>query len=301
MIRRENAVSFFKEYLPSEIVSKVDWRTLKISKSSFVENDRERFSDIVYEVAAKGKLLLIYLLMEHQSSVDREMPLRFLGYLADLWKLWWKQNPKAKKLPGIIPVLFYHGKEGWNVSVHFQDLLDEPEFTFEFVPKFKYLLRDFSPMSDEQIRGSIMLRLFLMIAGKIFSPGFPEEFDKIAPLISELARKKTGMEYIETALRYVYNVVDAKDSGTIETKVINALDQDRGKDMTTIAEKFRMEGEIIGKEKGEIKGKIETYQELLDKGILPREFAEQKIGELRKKLEEISEEHLLHQTTDMAK
>lgn len=88
MTRRENALSFFREYLPTDIVSGADWRTLKIAKSSFVEKNQERFSDIVYEVRVKGKLLLIYLLMKHQSSSDRKMPLRFLFYLASLWDLW---------------------------------------------------------------------------------------------------------------------------------------------------------------------------------------------------------------------
>ncbi len=52
----------------------------------------------------------------------------------------------------------------------------------------------------------------------------------------------------------------------------------------TIADELRMQGEI----KGEIKGKIETYQELLNNGLIPRELAEQKIAELKKKLEEVS-------------
>ncbi len=199
LTRRENAISFFREYLPAEIVSKLDWRTLKISKETFVDPElRERFSDIVYEIRAKGRRIFIYLLLEHQSSVDPWMPLRLLGYMLRLWELWRKQNPDEKKLPGIIPVLFYHGGDEWDVSVHFRDMIESPELTEEFVPRFRYLLRDFSPSGDEAIRGTVMLRLFLNLMSHIFSPRFGEIFDRMVPLLTELSKKETGMEYIET-------------------------------------------------------------------------------------------------------
>ncbi|MCP4111300.1 MAG: hypothetical protein GY749_38195 [Desulfobacteraceae bacterium] len=38
---------------------------------------------------------------------------------------------------------------------------------------------------------------------------------------------------------------------------------------------------------GEIKGKIETYQELSGKGLLPKELAEREIEKLKKKLEQV--------------
>ena len=89
--------------------------------------------------------MFIYLLLEHQSTVYPWMQLRLLGYMVRLWELWRKQNPGEKKLPGVIPMIFYHGRDGWDVSVHFRDMIDSPELTEEFVPEFEYLLRDFSP------------------------------------------------------------------------------------------------------------------------------------------------------------
>ncbi len=118
--------------------------------------------------------MFIHLLLEHQSTVDRWMPLRLLGYMVRLWELWRKQNPDAAELPGIIPVLFYHGTDEWDVSVRFQDMIDAPDLTDAFVPKFEYLLRDFSPSGDEEIRGTVLLRLFLSLMGQIFSPRFGE-------------------------------------------------------------------------------------------------------------------------------
>ncbi|MCP4111516.1 MAG: Rpn family recombination-promoting nuclease/putative transposase [Desulfobacteraceae bacterium] len=155
LTRRKNALSFFREYLPADIVAKLDWRTLKITKDTFIEPElRERFSDILYEIRAKGRQVFIYLLLEHQSTVDVWMPLRLLAYIVKIWELYRKQNPDAEKLPGIVPVVSCHGREKWDVSVHFRDLIDAPELTAGFVPEFRYLLKDFSPAAMEKSKGA---------------------------------------------------------------------------------------------------------------------------------------------------
>ncbi|MDM8523565.1 hypothetical protein QUF80_09365 [Desulfococcaceae bacterium HSG8] len=101
-------------------------------------------------------------------------------------------------------------------------------------------------------------------------------------------RKETGIE----TLRYICHTSDALSWKDMETKLIQAFDKDRKGDIMTIADELRMEGEIKGKIKGkiegEIRGKIKMCQELMEKGFIHRELAEQKIAELSKKLENIS-------------
>ncbi len=84
------------------------------------------------ELRAKGKQVFIYLLLEHQSTVDVWMPLYLPGYIVKIWELYRKQNPEAEKLPGIVPAVFYHGREKWDVSVYFRDLIDTPRTDSRF-------------------------------------------------------------------------------------------------------------------------------------------------------------------------
>ncbi|MDM8523567.1 hypothetical protein QUF80_09375 [Desulfococcaceae bacterium HSG8] len=65
----------------------------------------------------------------------------------------------------------------------------------------------------------------------------------------------------------------------METKLIQAFDEDRKGDIMTIADELRMEGEI--------RGEIKMCRELMEKGLIRRELAEQKIAELSKKLEDL--------------
>ena len=117
LTRKENAASFFREYLPEDVAGRADWRTLTIVKETFVSPDlKERFSDILYTVRVKGLLVFLYLLFEHQSNIDALMPLRFYQYMGEIWGLFIKQNPGETRLPEIVPILFYHGKKPWNIS-----------------------------------------------------------------------------------------------------------------------------------------------------------------------------------------
>jgi predicted transposase/invertase (TIGR01784 family) len=226
--------------LPEDIVKRANWRTLKIIKETFISSElQERFSDILYSVRVKGTTVFIYLLFEHQSTPDDLMSFRFFQYMGGAWGLFLKQNPKETRIPGIVPILFYHGKDPWNVGTQFQDLIVEPELTAKYSPRFEYLLKDFSKFSDAEIKGNITVRLFLSVMRRIFSPDFSDYFDKMLPLFAELSQKQTGMKYLETVLRYIYDVRDDIDPKETETKLIRAIDADKKEGIVTVAEKLR--------------------------------------------------------------
>ena len=274
-------------------MSQTDWRTLKIVKETFITPElQERFSDIVYAIRIRGKTAFIYFLLEHQSSPDALMPLRFLHYLCGVWELYLKQNPDECKLPGVIPILFYHGKVKWAASTQFQDMITESGLITKYVPKFQYILKDLSEFNDADIKGNITLRLFLSIMKWIALPNFGKQFDKHLSLFAELSKKQTGMEYIETVLRYMYDVRDDIDPNETETKLVRVIDENKKEAIMTVAERLRKEGEI----RGEIQGKIETYKELLADGFLSKEMVDQKLAELNRKLKEAT----VHSQPDMA-
>ena len=291
LTRKENAASFFREYLPEDVAGRADWRTLTIVKETFISPAlKERFSDILYTVRVKGAMVFLYLLLEHQSTVDNWMPLHFYHYMGGIWDLFLKWNPKETKLPEIIPILFYHGKDPWDISPRFQDLIVEPALLPDCRPRFEHIVRDLSAFSDFEIKGNIFIRLYLSVTQRIFSPDFAGHLDRMLPLFAELSRKRTGMEYLETALRYIYNVREDIDPKETEAKLIQVIDEDKREDVMTAAEKLRKEGRKEGEKRGTIYGKIVTYQELLSSGLLPKDMVEQKIAQLNRELEKLTRE-----------
>jgi len=68
--------------------------------------------------------VFIYVLLEHQSTQDRLMPLRFFQYTERLWSRWLREHPNAARLPAVLPVIVYHGREPWTAPVRLTELLD---------------------------------------------------------------------------------------------------------------------------------------------------------------------------------
>jgi predicted transposase/invertase (TIGR01784 family) len=86
----ENAAAELRAVLPEHVVSQVDWPSLRVESSSVVDSDlRETESDLLFSARLRGgHPLLLYVLLEHQSSVDRWMALRMLRYVVRLLERW---------------------------------------------------------------------------------------------------------------------------------------------------------------------------------------------------------------------
>lgn len=81
---------------------------------------RESASDFVY----KMKQMEVFFLLEHQSTIDYNMPKRILEYEVEIIKEAVKGKRLTKKnhkLPMVIPIVIYTGSRRWNVEKYIQD------------------------------------------------------------------------------------------------------------------------------------------------------------------------------------
>jgi predicted transposase/invertase (TIGR01784 family) len=275
------AASLLREYLPVKIRNKLDFRTLRISNIKYIDKKlQDYFSDLLYEIKLKpvDKRVFIGLLFEHKCREERFICLQLLKYMIGIWELYLKQNEKAKYLPVIIPLVIYHGKPKWSISKQFISLFEEPSDMEDFIPDFKYNLYDISHMSDGEIRGTPLLKIFLTTFKYIYSPELKKKLMDIFRLFLELSDKTKVSEYLEVLLRYLFNSPGEYSKEEIREQVTNILE--RGGDvMQTIAQQLREEGRHegikIGEEKGikigEEKGKEDNAKEtairMLKKGF----------------------------------
>ena len=76
----EYAVGFFRKHLPPGISEGADWDGLQVVPGSFVKSRLSQVhSDLLFSLKIGERQCLLYLLLEHQSTVDPAMPLRLLG------------------------------------------------------------------------------------------------------------------------------------------------------------------------------------------------------------------------------
>ena len=143
-------------FLARNIAERLDFSQAKIGSRSYIDNTlRDLMSDMVFTVpfrdASHPEALTIYILIEHQSTVDRMMGYRFLSYMCQIWsgQLETMENAKVpvsqRRLKPILPILFYTGSRRWNRPVTLNAVMDLPELMDPFVPKFETL---FLPVKD---------------------------------------------------------------------------------------------------------------------------------------------------------
>ena len=111
------------EIVASDLVDMLDFDRLRHVNTSFIpDNLREQESDIICLVPFRGKdtgEVLVYILIEHQSTVDVSMGFRILFYMVQIWdaqRREWedKQIPKSQwRFRPIIPIVFYTGEQRW--------------------------------------------------------------------------------------------------------------------------------------------------------------------------------------------
>ena len=126
----ERAAAELRAVLPAHVVSQVDWSSLRREPGSVVDPElRETESDLLFTARLRtGRSLLLYVLLEHQSRVDRWMALRMLRYVVRQVEHWRQQHPESTRLPVIIPLVMYHGRGGgWTAPRRVEELFELPE------------------------------------------------------------------------------------------------------------------------------------------------------------------------------
>jgi predicted transposase/invertase (TIGR01784 family) len=149
--RKEAAREYFEKCLPEPLAAKLDFSTLRLSEKSYVnESLKEFFSDLVYQCETEeGEALTIPLILEHKSWKPPYPPLQILQYQINGWQM--QVNDQEKPTP-IIPIIFYHGKEKWDVKPWKNYLRGMSPVYEPYTPEGGYVFTDLSDMSDEDIQ-----------------------------------------------------------------------------------------------------------------------------------------------------
>ena len=195
----------------------------------------------------------MYVLFEHKSYPEPRIAFHLLRYMVRIWEQALKQGVLGE-LPPIIPIVAYHGKAKWKIALDLRALFASPEELTAFLPDFRYVLCDFSRFSDDAIKGMVTLRVALLLMKYIFREDLGERLPEILGLLQELEKKRSGLEYLETVLRYLAHGTDKINAEDLRKAVETALPETGGTVMPTIAEKWIEQGIQQGIQQGTLQG-----------------------------------------------
>ena len=155
----DNARGFFEHYLPKQISNAVDWNSLRLESSTFVDPQFSAFeSDLLFSLKLAQTDAFLYLLFEHQSSEDPRMALRLLSYILRIWERFAAAHPVPAKLPAILPIVLAQGKRAWKTAPRLEDLIDLPGEMADIIrpwqPTLVYHLLELVRIPYEKLAGT---------------------------------------------------------------------------------------------------------------------------------------------------
>ncbi len=212
----ERAAAELRAVLPAEVVARVDWSSLHQESGSVVDPElRERQSDLLFSARLHGgQPLLLYFLIEHQSSVDRWMAFRMLRYVVRQLEHWRQEHLDSEALPIIIPMVMYHGPEGaWTAPRRVEELFllpgEDTERWRALVPRFEYRVDDLTAEREEALRARpgpplVPLALLLLRSGR--SEQLAVLLEGWRPLLAEALASPEGLEHLRAIVHYLLRV-----------------------------------------------------------------------------------------------
>jgi len=257
----ESAVGFFQHYLPENIRDRLDWGTLKLQPGAYTDEAlRGSESDLLYTVQIDQSPALLYCLFEHQSTPDAWMPLRLLRYILGIWEQCRKQNPTAKRLPPVLPLVLFQGGATWAADLSLSGLIDIPDGLAPYQPEFRHLLVDLNHIDADDLQGTLIAKTSLL-ALKASHQGLHNELPRLFLLLAEMMQQDSSLSMIRTLLRYIC-IVDNNTDLTEYMKQIEAVNVPAlEEELMTIAEQLRKEGRQQGMQQGRQEGRQEGMQQ----------------------------------------
>ncbi len=262
--------------LPPALAARLDFGTLTLCPGSFVDEAFSwRHTDLLFTALFAGRPALVYLLFEHQSTVDARMPLRMLQYEIRIWEAHLAKHPDAAKLPVILPIVLHHGDGGWRAAVAFEELLDiESELLAAigtYVPRFQFVLDDLAATSDDAIRARAMSalgRFVLWCLKHARRQGlFEHELGRWSDVVREAWSAPDGGAAIRMIFRYIFEVDDRLTVDELKRLATTTIGEDVEEEIVTLADRLREEGRQKGERKVLLKQLTLRFGQLPDAAL----------------------------------
>ncbi|ECL5981365.1 Rpn family recombination-promoting nuclease/putative transposase [Salmonella enterica] len=266
------ARDFMEIHLPANLRAVCDLSTLKLESGSFVEDDlRQYFSDVLYSLKTTAGDGYVHVLIEHQSSPDKHMAFRLIRYAVAAMQRHLEAG--HKKLPLVIPVLFYTGKRSpYPYSPRWLDEFDAPALAGKLYSS-AFPLVDVTVIPDDEIAGHRSMAALTLLQKHIHQRDLAELVDRLAPIL--LAGYLSSSQVISL----VHYIVQAGETADAFVRELAQRVPQHGDALMTIAQQLEQKGiekglqqglqlgEQRGIEKGRNEGKLEVARTMLQNGI----------------------------------
>ena len=153
-----HAGALLRQVAPPGLLAVVDWQSLALESSAFVEQSlRKAYGDLLFSAPLKlegeTRRVLFYMLVEHQSADDSNLLARINGYILRICE---RHRKRHGYNPLVVSAVVCHPRGGWATPTCLHEVFephpDEIPGLGRHVPNFAPLLCDLSKSDDETLK-----------------------------------------------------------------------------------------------------------------------------------------------------
>ena len=247
--------------LPPQIIQMLDLDSIELSTDSFIDERLSLYqSDILIRVRTRSSPVLIYVLVDHKSYPDRWAVLQLLVYMVRIWEHELSQHKKLKKLPCLIPVVFYHGARKWVYPLNFASYVDGTNELKAYIPDFQTLMFNLQSMDLGSLQGGIAFQVALR-AFKHAGRELRSHLDEMLMSVSKLPTDAKTKAFLSRLFEYILKVGGDFNVAVVEEELQSVESDVSREGFMTLEEQIM--------ERGTIRDKQQILLRLLEKKFGP--------------------------------
>ena len=245
-------INFIHTYLPNNEIKLNECDLEKYNRKFITSNFKIKEADIIYKINNKE----VFILLEHQSTIDYEMPERIVGYCLEIIRSVRFKNQFKDVYPLIIPIVLYTGNKKWNVPLTISKN-QEHFYNFNQLKYPKYNLIDINYLSNADLINDNSAISKAMLFEKIKST---DELFNVINLLSQKNLTEIEIKYINIILKYSSDIMKMKLPSNKIEQFKNLLKGGKNimsnyeKLLTKMLDDNLQNGQIIGEKRGQIIG-----------------------------------------------
>jgi hypothetical protein len=235
-----------------------DWGAIEAAPSEIADDALQRyFPDLRFSGKFAGEDLRIDILFEHQSEVDRLMPLRFFRETNALWN-----SAVVEKEPGVpfvLNVVLYNGLKPWSGPRELWEIIRGGAALRasipHLLPAMPFLVLDLAGRTDAEIdtwAQTSVVKLALRLLKHARRGEGVQTLRDAGPLMADLPT-----DVLQASMRYVYQVDPSATVPGVAEAVRGVLGRKGEEVAVTIGEQLIEQGRRDGLVQGKVEGKAE--------------------------------------------
>lgn len=266
------AKEVLEENLPDHLLAILDLNTLSLCKDKLVNVKlKSKFTDMLYRVKLKDseQEAFIAVLVEHQSTPQKHMPLRALYYQSEIMLQCWE---KEGVVPLIYTLVYYNGQEKWLHSRDVRDLIHAPMHLIDQYALKPFQLVQLNDIPDETLRKRRWAGVMAMVMKHIFDRDILPILRSLIGVLQHLERKRGGSAFVSSVLYYIVERGSTSDKDEFQSLVAEKLSPESGGKVMSILDELREAQDSLQKREEQTARHI--AQNLLQRGMSPDFVAE---------------------------